>query len=357
MAWNPLKRKKRRQLGLDVPRGLTVELTSHCNYDCGPCPLNFYTMDVKRLHLNLDILEKRLGELPPLETIDLTGWGEGFLHPDFPRAVELAAHHAGDVSLTTAGLFLDRDRASLLIEHGISYVMVSLDAANRASYKALKHKDDFDRVVSNIEAFVGERSRTGRTRPQIAISCILTRETMPDWYALAELATALQVDQLVFKALAPMNPSELRYSLHHRFYPGVDAPALDPADELDRAIRRATGNGVEVAVFNDWAGDQIHPCMAYATDRPYLRSDGLMAPCCMLAYPLDRPLPDGSSRKAGPVSFGSWFEEPIENIWKKQDYIRFRDALDRHEPAEACLGCPVNHLFRLEVHPPEPIQS
>ncbi len=351
---NPFKKKETRLLGHDVPRGLTVELTSHCMYDCAPCPLNFYTEEVKRRHLDLDHLEKRLKELPPLEKIDLTGWGEAFLHPEFERAVELATTASNDVTMTTAGLFLDRERSKVLIDHGVSYIMVSLDAADRNSYKALKHKDDFSKVVGNVEAFMGERTRMGRSRPLIALSCILMRETLPDWHKIAELAAALKVDQLVFKALVPMNPSELKSSLHHRFYSAVEAPALDPAEELDRSVKTATAAGVEVAVFNEWGEPATHPCMAYGDERPYLKADGGLAPCCMLAYPLERPLRDGASVQSPPLLFGNWFEESIESIWQKPEYVKFREQLTLKTPGTACRDCPVNHIFRLAVHSPEP---
>ncbi len=351
---NPFRKREKRVLGLDVPRALTLELTSHCMYDCQPCPLNFYTEDVKRQYLDLDILEKRLKELPPLETIDLTGWGEALLHPDLERAVKLATASASEVSITTAGLMLDRERSDILIDHGVSYVMVSLDAADRAGYLALKHKDDFAKVAGNVEAFLGERARKGRSRPQLALSCILMRETLSHWYPLAELAAALQVDQLVYKALVPMSPGSLASSLHHNFYPSVEPPALDPAEELDRAIRHATEKGIEVAIFNEWGEPAIHACMAFGDQRPYLKADGKLAPCCMLAYPLERPLRDGTSLKIPPRLFGDWFKEPLETIWQKPEYVRFREQLATKAPDTACRDCPVNHIFRLSVHAPDP---
>ncbi len=354
MFRNPFRRKESRIPGIDVPRGLTVEITSHCMYDCGPCPLNFYTEDVKRRHLDLDRLETRLKELPPLETIDLTGWGESFLHPGFERAVSLATSAASDVSITTTGLFLDQGRSRILIDQGVSYVMISLDAASRDAYRALKHKDDFEKVVSNIEAFLSERSRLGRSRPRLAISCILMRETLPEWNAIAALAGALKADQLVFKSLVPMSGGELKSSLHHRFYAEVEAPALDPAEELDRAVQTATKAGVEAAIFNDWDGGALHPCMAYGEQRPYLKADGMLAPCCMLAYPLERPLRDGGSVRSAPLLFGNWFDEPLETLWKKPEYAVFREQLAAKNPGTACRDCPVNHIFRLTVHAPGP---
>lgn len=334
----------------DDLRGLTVELSSHCGYDCAPCPLNFYTENVKRQHADAAQLIAAMEQNAPLDVVDFTGWGEGLLHPDLISIVEAAAKSASDVTLTTAGSLLTEEKARALIDAGLTYLMVSLDCASAQTYRALKHKDEFDLVCENVKRLAGLRSPEGR--PTISLSFVVMQDNLDEARAFAQLAAELGADQIVFKSVVPFEQAEVSRSLDSHYYSGLDPDLSIRAQRtLAEAIDIAMRAGLEVATFGDFRSSRRHPCMAYAEERPFVRADGAVSPCCMAAYPVWRVPPEGEARRIEPVTFGNLTKDALGNTWVDKDYKKFRNDLGdpNGELPDACRDCPICHNFKLVV--------
>lgn len=331
-------------------RGLTVELSSHCGYDCAPCPLNFYTDKVQRQHADAATLIETIESLAPLDVVDFTGWGEGLLHPDLMEIVAAAGKAAAEVTLTTAGSLLTEEKARGLIDAGLTYLMVSLDCASAATYRALKHKDEFDLVCENIARVA--KLRTGDASPMISLSFVLMQDNLEEARAFAELAAELGADQIVFKSVVPFESAEVSRSVDAHYYAGLDpALALRAQRVIAEAADVAMHAGIEVATFGDFRSTRRHACMAYAEQRPFLRADGAVSPCCMAAYPVWRVPREGEARQIEPVVFGKLGKNSLAAHWTGGDYKDFRKALgDLTAPLpEACRDCPICHNFSLNV--------
>jgi len=335
----------------DGPRGLTVELSSHCGYDCAPCPLNFYTEGVKRQHADAARLLDVFREAAPLGVIDFTGWGEGLLHPELIPLVAAAARAAKEVTLTTAGSLLSEEKSRALIGAGLSYLMVSLDAATPRGYSKLKHKDEFEIVVENVRRFLKLR---GRGRPRVALSFIVMRENLAEAVPFARLSADLGVDQIVFKTVVPFAKDELSRSVDSHYYAGLpEGLAARAREQVLEAATLAAGAGVEAAWFGDFESAGRHKCMAYAEERPFLRADGALSPCCMAAYPVQRISRAGEAGNQAPVVTGSFAEKSVGELWREESYENFRRSLaDPAAPLPAaCRDCPVCENFAMRVFP------
>ncbi len=335
----------------DAPKGLTVELSSHCGYDCAPCPLNFYTEGVRRQHADAARLLEVFRESAPLGVIDFTGWGEGLLHPELISLVSAAARAAKEVTLTTAGSLLSEEKSRGLLGAGLSYLMVSLDAATAETYSKLKHKDEFDLVVENVRRFLALRGRGG---PRVALSFIVMRENLAEAASFARLSAQLGVDQIVFKTLVPFAREELTRSVDSHYYAGLpEGLAARARGEVLEAAALAAGAGVEVAWFGDFETAGRHPCMAYAEERPFLRADGALSPCCMAAYPVQRISKAGEARNQAPVVLGSFAAKSVGELWRQGPHRDFRRSLsDPRAPLPAaCRDCPVCENFAMRVFP------
>ncbi|MEW6776582.1 MAG: radical SAM protein [Bdellovibrionota bacterium] len=336
----------------EKPRGLTVELTSHCGYDCAPCPLNFYTEPVKRQHAPAERLRKVMEELAPLDVVDFTGWGEGLLHPDLMDLVSCAARCSKETTLTTAGSLLSEKLSKGLIGAGLSYLMVSLDCSTPETYRQLKHKDEFGLIVSNVEKFLRLRGKSGKTR--LSLSFVVMRENLAEAVSFAELSGKLGADQIVFKTVVPFAREELERSVDSAYYSGLPELASRAREEIAKATQVALAAGVEVARFGDFEKGTRHRCMAYAEERPYLRADGAVAPCCMGAYPVQRVSSSGEARPLAPAVFGNLENSGFGEIWQSPAYEELRRGLrDFSKPLpDLCRDCPICHNFALSVETP-----
>jgi len=110
---------------------------------------------------------------------DTTLWlhflGEPLLHRSIVDFVRFAKGvGVARVGLSTNATLLDLRVGAQLIDAGLDRLECSLDADDRAAYKAVRGDDDFDRVVANVEAFLDLKRSSGRTRPITSIQFLRT---------------------------------------------------------------------------------------------------------------------------------------------------------------------------------------
>jgi MoaA/NifB/PqqE/SkfB family radical SAM enzyme len=89
---------------------------------------------------------------PVAEHITLIG-GETFMYPHMPEVLELVSRHPVAVTVNTNATMLnDRVLPGLLSLHELN-LKWSIDAASRATYRKIRGRDHFDRVVGNVRRF------------------------------------------------------------------------------------------------------------------------------------------------------------------------------------------------------------
>jgi MoaA/NifB/PqqE/SkfB family radical SAM enzyme len=99
--------------------------------------------------------------------------GEPLLHRELPELVR-CAKEAGvaQVGVSTNATMLTGEIARALLECGLDRLECSLDANDRETYLAMRGKDDFERVVRNVRAFLA--AKAGRERPVVSIQFMRT---------------------------------------------------------------------------------------------------------------------------------------------------------------------------------------
>jgi cyclic pyranopterin phosphate synthase len=134
---------------------LRVSLTDKCNLRCHYCmPVDQAFMDESK-YLSPDEITSVVSELKELglQEVRLTG-GEPLMRKSFPEIVEkLASLNLKKLSLTTNAIFLDR-YLSLLKDHRVFHLNISLDSLDPENFKKITHGNHFEKVISNIRAAV-----------------------------------------------------------------------------------------------------------------------------------------------------------------------------------------------------------
>src|SRR5262249_42078956 len=98
----------------------------------------------------------------------------------------------------TNGLLLTTRIAEKLVELGLGWVNVSIDAATADTYRKIR-RSDFARLVANIRALIAARG--SRPRPQVFINMTLMRENIHEAPAFVRLGAELGVDQVIFQQM------------------------------------------------------------------------------------------------------------------------------------------------------------
>lgn len=158
------------------PRRLNVELTNHCNQRCRLCPRLGFTRP-------LGFLDEGLFRRIALEcaghptALWLHFLGESLLHPGLVPMIRFAKQAGVDqVGLSTNAVSLHGERAEALLTSRLDRLECSMDALDRATYRALRGRDHFQRVVRNVEGFLARKRQLGLRKPVTSIQFMRTPE-------------------------------------------------------------------------------------------------------------------------------------------------------------------------------------
>ena len=144
-------------------RDLRISVTDRCNFRCTYCmPKEIFTRDFEYLQRDELLTFEEMASVARLfvqlgvEKIRLTG-GEPLLRRDLERLVEMLARIRGlrDLTLTTNGSLLTREKAQALRDAGLTRITISLDSLDDQVFRSMNDVQfPVRRVLDAIDAAV-----------------------------------------------------------------------------------------------------------------------------------------------------------------------------------------------------------
>jgi len=202
-----------------------------CNARCEFCAAwNIHgKSDLRPLIHSLKPVIRSCGEL------DLVGWGEPLIHPQFGAVLKLlreVAHPSARVALTTNGTRL-KQWADRLIEANIRHYAVSVHAAHAATHQDLMgfRNEVFDQVLEGVRALAAHKTR----HPDLSVEMVMvvTQQNIAEIAEFLKMSELLGADKAHLRTLMPgLDPP--REGLDYHRLP----PYLHPAFERlrDKAV-------------------------------------------------------------------------------------------------------------------------
>jgi MoaA/NifB/PqqE/SkfB family radical SAM enzyme len=235
------------------PRVLFIELTQKCNAACWMCrspggnaALPEMTFDKFR-----EIADQAFSRA---EIIDLRGWGESLIYPQFSRALAYAASFGALLKIYT-NLSVSRRVCEQLAEYNVT-TAVSFDAAEKHLFERLRAGCRFDLVIDNLAFLASAASAKGR-RELVYLSVTVQGENLFDVPNIVELANSLGISEVkLFPVIC--DESDPAHLSHH---------LPDVARVLDRALHMANTLGVRLS------------CGAGLDESLTIQDRAMMAPC------------------------------------------------------------------------------
>src|SRR5205814_3946230 len=135
-------------------------------------------------------------QIPDLQRAVLHGVGEPMLVKNLPKMVRYLKDRGTYVLFNTNGTVLNEKNGRALIDAGLDELRVSLDAANAQSYRAIRGKDYFNRILKNIRAFRALQEREGRDRPRVSAWLTGLKETVAELPAFVKVAAEIGVKEV-----------------------------------------------------------------------------------------------------------------------------------------------------------------
>ena len=321
---------------LQAPREVYIEPTNRCNELCQTCPRTFVEREPEA-DLDLDRFVRVLDQFPGVERVVLHGLGEPLLARELPEMVAEAHRRGARVLFNTNALALHRRLAEQLVRAGLDELRVSMDAADRETYRAIRGVDGYEKAMRRTGDFCRLLGDLGAGRPMVSMVFMAMRDSLRQLPAVIERAAALGVRRIVVQRLVYFDEG---LAVEGQSVMDEDASELMAACE--QAAARA---GVElVGTGGRSASDSlrsIHGRRPWSgCTRPwrstYVTANGNVLPCCFAPF---------TARDYEGAILGNLFERPLAEIWSGDAYRAFRQAHQSDEPPEPCRGCGTRWMY------------
>jgi radical SAM protein with 4Fe4S-binding SPASM domain len=291
------------------PEVLAISLTTACNLRCFICRREGFHPE----SLDFDNLKKLETAIRHAKTIDLTGWGEPFTYPRLRNVLEyiFSLNSGQTIGLTTNGTRLTEEYARLLGGH-LSYFVISLNAADKATYERDMKHGDFEATLASIKSFVSALDVADH--PKLNLHMVAHTENYRGIPQFVLLAHDLGVPTVSVGQYLVGTADHSRYSLLH------------VREDYNRAVEQAYALGEQLGVqvnaprFFRETSLPTAGCVSPFTEC-FVLPNGEVHPCCFC----------GNS-----VSMGNVYERGFNEVWFGEEYRRLRKR--RHLPA--CRVCP-----------------
>ncbi len=316
------------------PVCLYLEVTNRCNLLCETCPRTFETLEPPA-DMSWDLFTRIVDQVPNVARAVLHGVGEPMLVKDLPRMVRYLKDRGTYVLFNTNGTLMQPKRFRELIDTGLDELRVSLDAADRASYRRVRGKDFFDRIVRDVGKFVAFQKATGATTPRVSLWLTGLKETVDQLPAFVRLAaemgvTEVHLQRLVFdEAGYGMARADLSLFESAR---ADETAAIAEAETIGRSLgvtldaSGATEPGISLKRQEDraWATCRRPWSLMYVT------AHGRALPCCIAPF---------SVRGYSNYTLGDATQATLREIWNGAAYRDFRTSLLSDVPPAPCRNC------------------
>ncbi len=320
-----------------APVCLYLETTNRCNLLCTTCPRTYAELEPPA-DMSWDLFTSIVGQIPNLARAVLHGVGEPMLVKDLPRMVRHLKDRGTYVLFNTNGTVLNLRNGRALIEAGLDELRVSFDASNAKSYRAIRGKDYFNRILKNVRAFRDLQEREGHEKPRVSAWLTGLRETIEELPDFVRLAAETGVKEIYLQRLVFFDEDAIGHAtpdqaLYEQLSHGESA-------HLERAAALAKSLGVTFSA----SGAASEPGMSLQRNdngspwslcrRPwtvmYFTANGRALPCCIAPF---------SQRGYENYTLGDATQQTLRDIWTGPAYRDFRAALLSDQPPSACKNC------------------
>lgn len=327
----------RTEIAARAPVCLYLEVTNRCNLLCTTCPRTYEELEPPA-DMSWELFTSIVDQVPDLARAVLHGVGEPMLVANLPRMVKYLKDRGTYVLFNTNGTVLSERNGRALIDSGLDELRVSLDAANRESFKAIRGRDYFGRILRNVRAFRAVQEKEGISTPRVSIWLTGLRETVEQLPAFVQVAAEAGVKEvylqrLVFFAESAVGKARPDQALFERLTQ-EEAAHLQQAEELAHklgVIFNASGAASEPELSLKRSDDDSPWSLCR---RPwslmYFTANGRALPCCIAPF---------SEHGYDNYTLGHAGRQSLSEIWNGSAYRDFRTALLSNTPPKSCANC------------------
>ncbi len=335
-----------RSLALSSPEEIWLELTTRCNIvpACAMCGYASAAPEPRR-DMDPETWRSLLPLLRRARTVGLHGAGEPLLYPFLGDLMEALRPSPVVVGFNSNGHLLTAAVSRRLVEQGLGWISISLDAATARTYLRIRRRPDFEALLSKIQTLREIRDAAGSPRLQMEINMTLMRLNLPEAPAFVELAAHLGVDRVMFQEIQPGGSHRVVAPDGFVFdYREQELAGESRRDELlGHARERARTLGLQFNCEILYGS----PAPGKASEAPEAtESPASVSPPPACDEPWKRLLFDvhGDAfvcciQKTNEILLGKAPHDPLEEIWNGRRARLVREAMFGGRAPPCCAGC------------------
>jgi len=289
-----------------LPISISMEPTTACNLRCPECPSGLRSFTRPTGKMNLDLLNKTLGEIKNHCTyINFYFQGEPYLHPQFLDMVKAAKAHGIYSSTSTNAHFLNDEKAKETVLSGLDRLIISIDGTTQETYESYRKEGELNKVIEGAKNMVKWKRELKSATPHVIFQFLVVKPNEHQIDEVKALAKSIGVDDVKFKTA--------------QIYDFEHGNALIPSlDKYARYAQNQDGtwrikNSLDNHCWRMWSG-----CV--------ITWDGRIVPCCF--------------DKDAQHSMGNLRDKTLKEIWSNNEYRKFRAAILRSRAeVDMCKNC------------------
>jgi MoaA/NifB/PqqE/SkfB family radical SAM enzyme len=316
------------------PVCLYLEVTNRCNLLCETCPRTFEALEPPA-DMSWALFTRIVDQVPGVARAVLHGVGEPMLVRELPQMIRYLKDRGIYVLFNTNGTLLRPARFPELIATGLDELRVSLDAADAATYRIVRGKDFFGRIVRDVRKLTQYQAETGALTPRVSLWLTGLKETVQQLPEFVRLAADMGVREVHLQRLVFDESGFGMARAESSLFEQTRA-------EEQAAIEAAQALGAELGVTLDASGaTEPGASLKKQSDQPwstcrrpwslmYFTAHGRALPCCIAPF---------SARGYDTYTLGDATQQTLREIWNGAAYQDFRAALVSDAPPKPCQGC------------------
>jgi MoaA/NifB/PqqE/SkfB family radical SAM enzyme len=312
-----------------------LEVTNRCNLLCETCPRTFEALDPPA-DMSFELFRSIVDQVPGLARAVLHGVGEPMLVRALPEMIRYLKERGVHVLFNTNGTLLSPRQREWLVASGLDELRVSLDAADPVSFRKVRGRDFFARIVRNLRALVAYQNEMGARTPRISLWLTGLKETIAELPRFVTLAAEIGIRDVYLQRLVFDETGRGLACPDQALFDRVraeDEAAIEEAGRLaaDLGVRLDASGATEPGLSLR-RGEEERPWSACR--RPwslmYFTAHGRALPCCIAPF---------AARDYASYTLGDARQQSLAAIWNGAAYRAFRAALLGPVPPKPCQNC------------------
>lgn len=298
---------------LECPREIMLSsLMGPCNIRCRFCEQAYEKIPFRKM--DFGVFRETVAALPKdrfIKTI-ITPYMEPLAISDHRDYLEyLLKERPGlNVGFNTNGSHLTREKADMLVDLGLKYIIISMNMPDADSYRWFTGRDYFDRVCAGVRFLHEAKKRAHARFPVVTVQFLKFPPAIGQEEALRD-KWLQHADQVWFR--------------------NISAPAAAP--EKVRELEEKSGGAL---IATQQVRPETYPCVNLFTQMS-VDMDGVYRPCCFVT----RLGNSGHDAGLGEAQAGSVFKSDFLSAWRGQAQNRLR-ALQIANVLSVCRNCLIN---------------